>query len=371
MKILMFHNRAAGHNILPFLEFFENDTKNALTFLYVEDIDPSFLQSNINFVKFNFSPIQLYRIFKILQKDVDLYWYHGGHSAIHFFLFSLMRKKKTTFIFNIWNEWLIRKAQTNSLKGTLFRWAIKSADVVHCNWHGTAEILKSIGWAKRIKVFYWGLHKSHFIQHQEIERQETKDFIDSLPADKKLFFFPKSISPNSRHDLVIEAAAILRAKNYASFRIYFWEGNTNNAMLKSDYEKQIRQLNLSDHVIIQKHGFLPFSDMQCIWQKMDVGLQIAANEQLSTTFLEPQFYGKEILVTNIRPYQIYNEVFDLKIPLLPLEPKPLADAMKKIIDGHYSNKESLKQRQEIVKENFNFSENIKHIVSDYQKEILV
>jgi len=362
----MFHMRAGGHNILPFLEYFQEHSEHELHFVYVKDRTFYPDSTPIHFHKFNLG--NLIKILRLLRGDLDLLWFHGGHNVFFFTFFSAFRTKRYTYIFNVWNEWLLRQAKAGSLKGRLFRWALSKADVIHCNWHGTAEYLRSLNWHSQVKVFYWGLHRDNFIEAKNCVTAEAQRFIAQLPKNKTLFFFPKSISPNSRHDLVIAAARRLRELGVEDFQVFFWEGNTNQEVLKEQYLREILANDLSDQVTIQEHGFLPFTDMQLIWKKMDAGLQIAANEQLSTTFLEPQFYGKEILATNIRPYQLYNQVFDLAIPLLPLEAEAIAEAMRKVIRGEGSSKSVIAKRQKVVQDNFNFTENVGRILKHYSTQ---
>ncbi|WP_417591550.1 hypothetical protein [Owenweeksia hongkongensis] len=367
MKVLMFHGRAGGHNILPFLEYFNASTEHQLTFIYANDRTYFPKPDNIEYHKFSFSPFKLAKLSKVIGAEYDLIWYHGGHSALILFIFSLLRNKKSKFIFNVWNEWLIHKAKKGGIKGKMFQYGISHADIIHCNWHGTAHVLRETGWNDNIQVYYWGLQKENFTNHTVADDEETNQFIATLPEDKVKFFFPKSISPNSRHDLVIEAAEKLVKDGLTNFIVYLWLGNTNEEDLLEKYSTQINKSGLSEYVILQKHGFLSFGDMQMIWKKMDAGLQIAANEQLSTTFLEPQFYQKEIVVTDILPYRMYNEKFDLNIPLIPLESEAVYNGMKSIINGNTTSKEDLLKRYHAVNDNFNFSENIKKIIERYQK----
>lgn len=365
MKVLMFHGRAGGHNILPFLEYFNASSEHQLTFIYSNDRTYYPDKDRIEYHKFSFNPVKIARLSKIIGKEYDLIWYHGGHSAMILFIFSLLRNKKSTFIFNVWNEWLIQKAKKGGLKGRMFQFGIRHADVIHCNWHGTAQVLADTGWHKTIRVFYWGLQKENFTDHHTPESKETKEFIAQLPANKVKFFFPKSISPNSRHDLVIEAASILISKGVTNFITYLWLGNSNDEELLEKYNLLIKKLKLEEHVILKKHGFLSFGDMQLIWKQMDAGLQIAANEQLSTTFLEPQFYKKEIVVTDILPYRIYNEKFNVHIPLIPLTNEAVASSMESIIEGNFTPMDEINRRSKIVRDNFNFSSNIEEIIRYY------
>jgi len=364
----MFHGRAGGHNIMPFLEYFNSSKEHNLTYLYSNDRTYYPKEENIAFYKFALSPLKFLRFLKLIRKPYDLIWYHGGHSGLIFFLFASLRRKKSTFIFNVWNEWLIHKAKKGGIKGWLFKSAVKKSDIVHCNWYGTAEVLRETGWNNNIKVFFWGLHREYFATNTNIElEEETKQFIAALPPQKTKFFFPKSISPNSRHDLVIDAAEELVKNGVEDFVVYFWVGNTNDPELMEKYEEFIRQKGVEEQVKLVRHGFLPFRDMMHIWHHMDSGLQIAANEQLSTTFLEPQFFKKEIVVTDIPPYRIFNDKFPVNIPLVQLNANDIANEMKKIIKGGRTPGELLNQRHQIVKDNFNMYENLVKILEHYSQ----
>lgn len=370
MRILMFHGRAGGHNILPFLEYFNASKEHQLTFVYSNDRAFYPIEDHIIYHKFSFSPFNFFKVAKVIHQEYDLIWYHGGHSALILFIFSLLRNKKSTFIFNIWNEWLIHKAtEKGGLKAKMFEFGIQHADIIHCNWHGTAHVLRQTGWNNNIRVFYWGLQKENFTDHTVAQSEETNQFIAGLPHDKVKFFFPKSISPNSRHDLVVEAAAKLIKDGFSNFIIYFWLGNTNEHDLLSKYEAQIKSTGLEEHVILQHHGFLSFGDMQLIWKKMDAGLQIAANEQLSTTFMEPQFYGKEIVVTDILPYRMYNQEFNLHIPLIPLSTQGIYDGIKNVLTGEPTSADEMAKRKEVLLQNFHMTENIEKIIKHYESEL--
>jgi len=362
----MYHGRAAGHNIMPFLEYFNTRKDLDFTFCYHEDRDFEPDELNIKFFKIKIYLPAILKLRKILRNDVDVIWFHGAHSPYIFALFQLFRKKKTTFIFNVWNEWILRAAAENTFRARVYRWAIKRADVLHCNWHGTAEVVKELGFHDNVKVYYWGLHPEYFTTETLPPVAETLKFFDWLPENKTIFFFPKSISSSSRHDLVIEAGKILKDKGVTNFKAVLWLGNRSNGELETGYEKLIDQLDVRELVDFYHHKFIPFNDIRLIWERVDCGLQIAVNEQLSTTFLEPQFFKKEIIVTDIEPYRIYNAKMGVALPLIKLDAQELAARMEDVINGKIPNRETLDFRSKVVHENFNILENIKKITKVYE-----
>lgn len=369
MKIMMFHGRAAGHNIMPFLEYFNTRKDIDFTFCYNEDRDFYPDDLHIKFFKLEFNPRSVLKLRKLLKDNIDIIWYHGGHSPYIFALFQTLRSSKTTFIFNVWNEWILRRAAKKDFRASLFRWAIKKSDVLHCNWHGTANVVKKLNLHQNVKVFYWGLHPEYFTIETLPPVEETLKFFNWLPENKTIFFFPKSISPSSRHDLVIKAGKILKDRGVENFKAVLWLGNRSNGELETSYEALIDKLNVRDLVDFYHHNFIPFNDIRLIWKRVDCGLQIAVNEQLSTTFLEPQFFEKEIIVTDIEPYRIYNEKMGVNLPLIPLDENILADRMEQVLLGNIPSAETLKHRRQKVAENFNILKSIKKITTYYEDQV--
>ena len=56
LKIVMFHGRAAGHNIMPFLEYFNTRKDIDFTFCYNDDRDYYPDDLHIKFLKIEFNP---------------------------------------------------------------------------------------------------------------------------------------------------------------------------------------------------------------------------------------------------------------------------------------------------------------------------
>jgi hypothetical protein len=94
---------------MPFLEYFTDHPEHELVFMYANDRTYYPPESSIQFIRFSLSPFRLIKVLSAIHKKYDLIWYHGGHSALIFFIFSLFRSRQSKFIFNVWNEWLIQK----------------------------------------------------------------------------------------------------------------------------------------------------------------------------------------------------------------------------------------------------------------------
>ncbi len=366
----MYNASVKGHNIMPVLKYFNSNAEHDLTFIYFKGEKAYFPEKeNINFIKFSYSPFRFINFFKTIRRPYDLVWYHGGHSPFIFYLFTKLRNRKSKFIFNVWNEWLVHETQKERINGWLFRSAVQNSDIIHCEWYGTAEVFKSTGWNNNVKVFLKGFDKQYFETGNQFKlKKETKIFVAELPADKTKFFYPKSINRNSRHGLVIDAVEILFKRNVKKFVVYFCKGSDNDPDLMEEYEKLIRRKGINDQIKLMRNSYLLPSDIIYMWQQMDCGLQIAANDQLSTTFLEPQIFKKEIIATDILPFRIFNEKFLVKIPLVSLEASEIANQMGKIINGIRTSKELLELRYQTVKDNFNLLKNLPKTLEYYSAE---
>ena len=90
---------------------------------------------------------------------------------------------------------------------------------------------------------------------------------------------------------------------------------------------------------------------------------------MSTTFLEPQFFKKEIIVTDIEPYRIYNEKMGVNLPLIPLDENALAERMEQVIIGNTPDHKTLEFRSQKVAENFNIIKSIEKITKYYEDQV--
>jgi hypothetical protein len=111
--------------------------------------------------------------------------------------------------------------------------------------------------------------------------------------------------------------------------------------------------------------------MKAIWNEMDCALQIVDQDQFSSSVTEPLYLGKEIILSNIRAYQVLEEKFGLNMNMIDNNVYELYRIMKKIISGEdIASEKEKKNRIEFVKEHLNFSKNLKKMEDFYFKSIL-
>jgi glycosyltransferase involved in cell wall biosynthesis len=358
---------AYGHNIEPFINFFEKNEDVKLTFAYSNKND--FLDSSqrIKYVKYSSNPICLIRLALIIKKEYDLIWYHGGYDLNLLFLINKFKNRKTRLIINVWGEHIPRillKDTTQSKK--IFKY-YNNANIIQCNWYGVQNILKNKFSEKKLPVLPWGLHRDFFNNSKNSLKSITEKFISSINTNNTNFFYPKSFTEASDHDSIVEAVKIMKDNGLNRFCVYFWSGNIS----RGNYEKlaieKIKDYQLGDLIKMEKHSYLPFNDMRCIWEKMDCGLQISINDQLSTTLLEPLVLKKEIIATNIEPYQILDDKYEtLKLNLIERNSLSIAQRMEEIINGKRTEVSVLESRKRIIEKEFNFEQNIQKMLDYYQ-----
>lgn len=361
---------ATGHNIKPFLNFFSNSKNNnyQLSFFYSGKINSENKDlNNISFYKLSKSLASTIRLKKELKK-ANVIWHQGGYNILELLFILLFKQKKALFVINIWGEHVPKIASTDTIKGKIYKYFYKKCDVISCLWYGTKNILDKFVDPDKVKVLRWGLESTYFSDKEQPLQDFTKKFIAQIPKGKKIFFYPKSFTEASNHDGIIEAARVLQSKGTTNFLVYFWTGNITRGDFENNAKKKIEAYGLENNVRIIYHDFLPFYDIISIWKCVDVGLQIVKNDQLSTTFLEPLILKKEIMVSNIYPYQKMNEYYpDLDLFLVTNTANAIAQRMEDFIDGNLTPERILENRKKIIEDNFNFEENIQKMVDYYQQ----
>lgn len=379
MRILMF-GPAYGHNILPFLQFFQKNREHELTLVSPRDRRNRFGPEQFDRIRFLhldnsvLRGMDYLRFLRVLRHECDLIWLHGGYNYLLLAYVALFRARRHTYLnINIWGESVPRQAGKKNLKGALYRTCLRSADCVQCNWYGTGNLVTTNVPGAPVEIRFWGLPKECF--EEEVEKEPSpavRESTASIPEGVFRFFFPKALLPVNRHDIVIEAARILHERGHNQFVVIFWGGNELDTTLFEKYTRQAEAGGVTSIIrMIVKHPFLSNSEMAELWRTMDAGLCIGDQDQLSTTFLEPQLYERELIASDIEPYRIFNEKFNAGLRLVKNEPTALAAAMEGILTGKACTPAELKrQRSRTLHKNYNFTANLEQHVKDFEKQRL-
>jgi glycosyltransferase involved in cell wall biosynthesis len=367
LNILIF-GPAYGHNMQPFIEFFEANSAYEITFAYSGQNDFLSTTQHINFVEYSKSPFGLIKLISAIKKKYDIIWYHGGYTLSLLSLIQKFKNKNTKLILNVWGEQVPRIMLKNDSEAKKYLSYYNKADIIQCNWYGVQNLLKQNFSEEKLPVFAWGLHKEFFIDEVAEIKLTTKNFLASVDDRIINFFYPKSFTEASDHDCIIEAVKILKDKGVINFCVYFWSGNISRGNFENSALEKINKYGLQNLIKIENHEFLPFYDIKMIWQKMDCGLQISIYDQLSSTLIEPMFIKKELIATNIEPYQILADKYpELELHLIERQPRILGNRIEDFIDGNKTSDIVLENRKKVIAKEFNFSENIEKMMVYYQE----
>jgi len=365
IKIAMY-GPSFGHNIVPFLDLFQQERKIRLLYIYRGKSDFPEKYNRITFFKYAPRLSRIYSLRKILNSNYQLIWFHRGYNPLTLLVFLFVRRKGTVFNINVWGEAIPRLLLKTNIKSRIFKIGFKRVDYIQANWYGTYNLLRKTT-LRNIVMLPWGLEDKFYEKLPENLKLHTftSGFIKEIPEGKYRFFYSKTIGYPSRHDLVIQAVKELVSDGVEDFIVFFWLGNNTNMALFEKYKSLIEKYNLHPYFRIVEHPFLPFEDYRTIYEKMDCGLQIAAQDQFSTTLTEAFAFKKEIIATRIEPYIILEEKFGLNLDLVELNVQEIANRMKKQIGGYITDPEEMKLRYDKLKEHFNFKTNIEAAIKFY------
>ena len=360
-----------GHNIEPYLDYFNRKSdKYKLTFIYWGKLEFLSKFKNIQFIEF--TKLNILKIYKVINESENkLIWQHGNNIIIYT-LIKLFKRKKITHFLNIWSDRLYLDIKNSFIKKIISNMVLKN-EFIHCYWYTTTDNLKSQIKIAKYNTIDCGMHRDIFIDKYKQDASLSSTFKKLLKSvkkiDQKKFFYPKSMTNASGHFLILEACVKLKNKNFNDFKVIFRRGNEINNEFENKIRKFIIENQLENNVIIQEYSYLSFFELALLWKEMDCGLQIAFHDQLSTTFLEPMLFEKELIATNIKPYIIYKEKFNVELNLCELNSNSIFKAMKNICLNNLSKESVLKYRKKTVENNFDFEKNIGKIIEYYTKFI--
>jgi hypothetical protein len=358
---------AYGHNIETFIEYFQHHKNYKVDFVFTGDDDfaKDEKYAAINFIKIALYPHLIIQLIFLIRKKPDLMWVHASN-IYHLLFLNFFRSKKTILNINIWSEKVPRLAAGNSFKGKLWKYILDKADYVQCNWYGTKKLVNEIV-DTEVVVFPWGLHQDYFEDSNKEISKIAQDFVNGLPTDKVKFFYPKSITFASDHVAVVDATYDLVQKGVTNFVVYFWMGNVLDKGMELNLRAKINELNLNDYINIEQHNYISYSDIKFVWSKMDVGMQIAIFDQFSTSVIEPMLMQKELVITKIDPYIKLIELYPkIALKLTERSAVNISKEMNNYILGERSTDEVLNSRAQMVKDEFNFNENLEKMLLFYE-----
>lgn len=367
IKLLML-GPGIGHNILPWLEFMNE----------LKDYDITFLCSSFHFKENEFKNIKIvqqslkikhiFNIRNIFKDDkFDIFFIQGGNSSLNTLLFVLLIYSKIS-ILNIWGESILDRSIHGSIRDRFsYYFLFKKINYILFSWYGTLQKFEKIYPKLQNKTWllFLGLSKTWFSKEVDPPSSFVQNLLSSLPAEKRICIWPKSLIYGNRFDLVIRALKKLSENNpelVKKFLLLIWGGNNEDPPYRAEIESFIKENNLENIIEIIDHPFLEFSDMVHVMNRSDFYINFGNTDQLTNTILEAMLFEKPLAISDIQPYRLLNEKLNLNMKLIPNDVENISNAFKELITGTFENDADIfKKRKQFVYDYFQIEKEMQEL----------
>lgn len=359
-KILMF-GPGNGHNIKKWFDYFDNKDTYETTFLS---------NSKLNFKTKTIKTIEKKNILHLIKlvpeirkTEYDLLIVHGGFNwRVLTIMMFLFRYKKSIFI--PWGIKITELASRKNISGFLYRKCFTKFNIIT----STYSIEKSVNeklpqFSKKLEMFLWGLD-NNIVNSNTPLTNFTINFLNSLSNDEIFVFYPRSIIPISRFDLLIESISQLKNSLPAKVKIVIWHGNQTDFAYKKELEKKIETYNLNDIIKLIEHPYLPDTDIYAIWKRADFSVNIIESDGLSSQIMEAFIFEKPILLSRISTYIPLDEKYGLELDFTNNNVDDIKNKLTNLFDKYEGySKEILLKRKLFALKHFNFEENMNNLLT--------
>jgi glycosyltransferase involved in cell wall biosynthesis len=189
----------------------------------------------------------------------------------------------------------------------------------------------------------------------------AKKFLESIPKDQIVCFWPRSFVPSNNHKLLIESIRLIKQDKpeiLNNFKLYLWGGNSKNEKIFKDILDAIEIDDLSNNIEIVEHPFVPQNDIFAIEERSNFFVQITNDDILSSFVMEILCSCKPFVLSNIRSYQFLNEIYNLNVPLVENKIEKIADKICKILNKEeIANQAEFNGRKELCRKIFSKTTN--------------
>lgn len=354
-KILMF-GPGSGHNIKKWLDYFDN--KNTYQTTFLSNTEPKFKTKTIKI----FEKKNILNFFKLVPEirrtKYDLLIIHGGFNwRVLLIITYLFRYKKSIFI--PWGIKITELASNKTTSGYFYRKCFEKFDIITSTYSIEKSIKEKLPqFSQKLEMFLWGLD-INIVNESSPPTNFTTNFLSSLDDDEIFIFYPRSIVPISRFDLLIESVFQLKNSLPPKVKIVIWHGNQTDLAYKKELEKKIETYNLNDIIKLIEHPYLPDSDIYAIWKRADFSVNIIESDGLSSQVMEAFIFEKPILLSRISTYIPLDDKYGLELDFTNNsidDIKSKLEILFKTYKGY--DKEILFKRRLFALKHFNFEENM-------------
>jgi len=357
-----------GHNILKWFDYFDNKSdKYELTALCRSKYN--FSHKNIEIIDIS-NPVKLLiNLIKLRFKRYDIFIREGisQSTTLKYILVERILIKANRYFLQFWgNNFLLERLNRRS--NAFQRKVINSFDGVI----GTESVFSNFDnfhseYKGKQIIHHWGF-SNDFLQRPDEKNitDFTRNFLSTISKNDIFIFYPRSIIPLQRYDLIIEAIKDIKAENLKiieNVKLVIWNGNVYDKNYKSTLIDKINDYNLQDNVIIQEHPYLPENDLKVIWKKASFTMVISDHDGFSTQIGEAFYFEKPIFTSMIMPYTILNDKNNWELPMVENKVEEIKEELIKFIKTYHEIDEVvLANRRLYVAKHLNFEINLAELL---------
>lgn len=275
----------------------------------------------------------------------------------------LLVKNKFKFIFNVWgsdyNISFFKRKKYNQLITALF----EKADTILTLWYSLEQKIKenSPTYAKKVKTIPWGIEKNAFeFSSSEIQKDNIRNLYNIKKEDFVLLSI-KGLIPNSNQATIIEALSLINKQIPIKLIIH---APSRDEVYYKKLLKLVDQHKLKNKVIFS-FKFLSAEQFKALCAIGKLSIIISSHDQFTRSLLEGIIEKSELIVSNILPFQLLNEKFNLNLDLVdPKNPIELAEKIKHIYSQR-NNQQIKQERLNILKKDLVFENQFEKIAKLY------
>lgn len=327
MKKILMAGTGTGHNIQKWFHFFDLCPEGYHLFFLADPMPEHIENKNIRFVDFSrkaFLHVSLLfpMLSVILFARYDALVLQGAYDWKRSFLLMLLVHAKRKIIVP-WGMKLIEMAkQARGMKKWIYRFIFHRTSNISVTY-STREGLRSYdpSLERRFFLMLWGADWKQ-IDTENPPTPFCQDLLNTLQADDIMIFYPRSIIPLSRFDLLIRALAELRGKIpdvVEHVRLIIWHGNVTDSKWENTLRQLVNELQMEKNIRFVEHPFLPQSDIGHLWKRCDFSVNLIENDGFSSQLMEAFYFRKPLLLSDIPAYSLLKEATGLPLNLVALD----------------------------------------------------
>ncbi|GEM_PF-1371306 len=357
-----------GHNIVKWFDYFDkNCDKYELTALCRSKY--TFNHKNIRIVDAG-NPVKLLiSLFKLRSHRYDIFIRQGisQSTSLKYILLERILIKANKYFLLFWgNNFLLERL--NRKRNEFQKQVINYFNGVI----GTESIFSNFNYlhseykGKQI-IHHWGFSYDFFQCSDEKNITDfTRNFLSTISKNDIFIFYPRSIIPLQRYDLIIEAINDIKSEKLEiieKVKLVIWNGNVYDKNYKSTLIDKINAYGLQDNIIIQEHPYLPENDVKVIWKKASFTMVISDHDGFSTQIGEAFYFEKPVFTSMIMPYTILNDKNNWELPMVENKVEEIKKELIKLISTyHKTDKDVLVKRRLYVAKCLNFENNLTELL---------